>query len=70
MPNVAVVNMAGDKVSEITLNDAVFGIEPNKTVMHSAVVAFLANRRQGTVCTYKIRSFRRRQKALETEGYR
>ena len=48
MPNVAVVNMAGDKVSEITLNDAVFGIEPNKTVMHSAVVAFLANRRQGT----------------------
>ena len=48
MPNVAVVNMAGDKVSEITLIDAVFGIEPNKTVMHSAVVAFLANRRQGT----------------------
>ena len=48
MPNVAVVNMVGDKVSEITLNDAVFGIEPNKTVMHSAVVAFLANRRQGT----------------------
>ena len=48
MPNVAVENMAGDKVSEITLNDAVFGIEPNKTVMHSAVVAFLANRRQGT----------------------
>lgn len=48
MPKVAVVNMAGDKVSDIVLSDAVFGIEPNKAVMHAAVVAFLANRRQGT----------------------
>lgn len=48
MPKVAVVDMAGNKVSDITLNDAVFGIEPNKTVMHAAVVAYLANRRQGT----------------------
>ena len=48
MPKVAVVDMAGNKDSDITLNDAVFGIEPNKTVMHAAVVAYLANRRQGT----------------------
>ncbi|MBQ2677065.1 MAG: 50S ribosomal protein L4 [Clostridia bacterium] len=48
MPNVAVVDMAGLKVSDITLSDAVFGIEPNKAVMHMAVVNYLANQRQGT----------------------
>ncbi len=48
MPNVAVVDMAGLKVSEINLSDAVFGIEPNKAVMHAAVVNYLANQRQGT----------------------
>lgn len=51
MPNVSVVDMAGKKVGEITLNDAIFGIEPNKTVMHMAVVNHLANRRQGTQST-------------------
>lgn len=48
MPNVAIVDMAGLKVSDIVLNDVVFGIEPNKTVMHMAVVNYLANQRQGT----------------------
>lgn len=51
MPTVAVVDMAGKKVSEITLSDAVFGIEPNKAVMHMAVVSYLANQRQGTQST-------------------
>lgn len=51
MPNVAVMDMAGKKVSEITLSDAVFGIEPNKAVMHMAVVNYLANQRQGTQST-------------------
>ena len=43
--------MAGKVVSERELNDAVFGIEPNKTAMHSAVVNYLANQRQGTQST-------------------
>ncbi len=43
--------MAGKVVSELELNDAVFGIEPNKTAMHSAVVNYLANQRQGTQST-------------------
>jgi len=47
MPKVAVVDMSGKKVSDIDLNEAVFGIKPNKTVMHAAVVNFLANQRQG-----------------------
>ncbi|HHW45939.1 MAG TPA: 50S ribosomal protein L4 [Clostridiales bacterium] len=51
MPNVTVVDMAGKKVGEITLSDAIFGIEPNKTVMHMAVVNHLANQRQGTQST-------------------
>ena len=48
MPNTAVVDMAGNNVGEITLSDAVFGIAPNVTVMHMAVVNYLANQRQGT----------------------
>ena len=48
MPNVAVVDMAGNKVSEITLSDAIFAIEPNAAVMHQMVVNYLANQRQGT----------------------
>ena len=48
MANIQVVNMAGQKVGEIELNNAVFGIEPNTAVMHDVVVNFLANQRQGT----------------------
>ncbi len=51
MANLAVVDMAGNKVGKITLNDAVFGIEPNAVVMHMAVVNYLANQRQGTQST-------------------
>ena len=48
MPNVAVLDMAGKKVSDITLADSIFGIEPNAAVMHQMVVSYLANQRQGT----------------------
>ncbi len=48
MANVAVVNMNGENVGSIELNDAIFGIEANEHVMHLAVVQYLANQRQGT----------------------
>lgn len=48
MPKVQVLDMAGQKVGDIELSDAVFGIEPNKAVMHEMVVNYLANQRQGT----------------------
>lgn len=51
MPNVQVVDMSGKVVSEIALSDAIFGIEPNKTVMHAVVKNYLANQRQGTQST-------------------
>ena len=51
MPKVNVVDMAGKAVGEITLSDAVFGIEPNKAVLHQVVVNYLANQRQGTQST-------------------
>ena len=51
MPNIAVLDMAGKNVGEITLSDAIFGIEPNAVVMHEAVVNYLANQRQGTQST-------------------
>ncbi len=48
MPKVQVLDMAGQKVGDMELSDAVFGIEPNKAVMHEMVVNYLANQRQGT----------------------
>ncbi len=51
MPKINVVNNKGEAVAELNLSDAVFGIEPNKAVMHAAVVNYLANQRQGTQST-------------------
>jgi len=51
MPTVALYNMKAEKVGEIELADAVFGIEPNTAVMHRAVVTYLNNQRQGTQST-------------------
>ena len=51
MPKVSVFDMTGKEVSSLELSDAVFGIEPNAVVMHQAVVAYLANQRQGTQST-------------------
>jgi large subunit ribosomal protein L4 len=48
MPKVALFNQTGAQVGEIELNDSVFGIEPNKAVLHDAVVMQLASLRQGT----------------------
>ena len=48
MPQVTVFDMTGKSVGEMTLSDAIFGIEPNTSVMHAAVVNYLANQRQGT----------------------
>ena len=51
MPNMNVVNMAGEKVGEIALSDVIFGAEVNATVLHTAVRAYLLNQRQGTQST-------------------
>ena len=51
MSQIAVVDMTGNKVADTELNDAIFGIEPNKALMHAMVVNFLANQRQGTQST-------------------
>ena len=48
MANVSVYNMEGKEVGTIELNDAVFGVEVNEHLIHMAVVAQLANKRQGT----------------------
>lgn len=48
MAKVEVINVEGKKVKELTLNDSVFGIEPNMNVIHSVVLNYLANQRQGT----------------------
>ena len=51
MATVKVFDMAGSAVSETELSDAVFGIEPNVSVMHAVVINYLANQRQGTQST-------------------
>ena len=48
MANVSVLNMEGQVVGTIELNDAVFGVEVNEHLVHLAVVQQLANNRQGT----------------------
>lgn len=51
MPTVSIYDMTGKETGKMELSDAVFGLEPNKAVMHSAVVNYLANQRQGTQST-------------------
>ena len=51
MPNMKVVDMTGKEVSNIELSDAIFGIDPNKSAMHTMVVNYLAAQRQGTQST-------------------
>ena len=51
MPKIDVYNMEGKKVSDVELSDNVFGIEPNEAVVHSVLVNYLANQRQGTQST-------------------
>lgn len=51
MPKVTVYDMAGKSVGEMELMDSIFGITPNKAVLHAAVVNYLANQRQGTQST-------------------
>ena len=51
MSKVSVYDMKGKVVAETEISDLVFGITPNEAVMHSAVVNYLANQRQGTQST-------------------
>ncbi len=48
MPKMDVYDVEGKKVSTVDLKEEIFGIEPNEAVVHSVLVNFLANQRQGT----------------------
>ena len=48
MPNVSVYKTDGKEAGKIELKDEVFGVKINKSAMHDAVIAHLANKRQGT----------------------
>ena len=51
MPNINVVDMAGQVVGEIALSEKVFGKKVNEAILHTAVRAYLMNQRQGTQST-------------------
>ena len=51
MPSIDVYNVKGKKVSSVDLKEEIFGIEPNEAVVHSVLVNYLANQRQGTQST-------------------
>jgi large subunit ribosomal protein L4 len=51
MPTVKVRNLKNKEVGEVTLSDAVFGVDFNESLVHAAVRNYLANRRQGTSAT-------------------
>ena len=48
MPKIDVYNIEGKKLSNVELAESIFGIEPNEAVVHSVLVNYLANQRQGT----------------------
>ena len=51
MPTIDVYNVDGKKVSDVELNESIFGIEPNEDIVHSVLINYLANQRQGTQST-------------------
>lgn len=51
MPKVDVYDIKGKKVSDITLNEEIFGIIPNENIVHNVLVNYQANQRQGTQST-------------------
>lgn len=51
MPTISVYDMTGKQTGTMEVSADVFGIEPNKAVLHSAVINYLANQRQGTQST-------------------
>ena len=51
MPTIDVYNVEGKKVSTVDLKEEIFGIEPNEAIVHSVLINFLANQRQGTQST-------------------
>ncbi|MDO5716620.1 MAG: 50S ribosomal protein L4 [Tissierellia bacterium] len=51
MPKIKVINMKGEEVKEIELNENLFATEISETAVHQVVVNHLANKRQGTQCT-------------------
>jgi len=56
MPVVALYNVKGEQIGDVELNDAVFGVEINKSLIHDVVVMLNANKRQGTAAV-KTRGF-------------
>lgn len=51
MPKVDVYNVEGKKVKDIDLKEEIFGVIPNEAVVHTVLVNYLANQRQGTAST-------------------
>lgn len=51
MPTIKLYNMEGSDIGEMELSDRVFGIEPNESVVHEAVVQYQAGLRRGTSST-------------------
>ena len=51
MPKIDVYDIKGKKVSDVELNENVFGIEPNENIVHEVLINYLANQRQGTQST-------------------
>ncbi len=51
MPKVALLNLKGEKIKDIKLDDNIWGITPNDQVIYDSINLYMANRRQGTHAT-------------------
>ncbi len=71
MPSIDVYNVEGKKVNTVNLKEEIFGIEPNEAIVHSVLVNYLANQRQGnTKHKNKSRSSWWWKKTMETKRNR
>ena len=67
MPKIDVYNIEGKKVNDVELKEDIFGIIPNEELVHSVIVNYLANQRQGTQST-KTRAEVRGKKPWRQKG--
>ena len=68
MSTIKVVSMTGAEVGSVELNDAIFGIEPNMSVVHEVVKNHLANCRQGTQSALTIKPWRQKGTGRARQG--
>lgn len=68
MANVTLFDQTGKQAGEVVLNDAIFGIEPNQSVVFDVIISQRASLRQGTHAVKPLSCFRWRTQTMASKG--